>query len=384
MDSKSMSRVFLLSLLLVLLTVNFASFEESLDGSCGNKKDGAERLKGSDTSCGCKSNRKTNKEIDDDHSDVTVVTDEGQDELNDELQPSYTDNMVYIQGGQFTMGLNDPILIADGEYPARGVTVSSFYMDMHEVSNQDFERFVNATSYKTEAESFGDSFVLQSLLSEQTLKSITQAVAAAPWWLPVKGASWKHPEGLDTHIKDRMDHPVVHVSWNDAVKYCNWLNKRLPTEAEWEYTCQGGRKNRLYPWGNKEMPKGKHYMNIWQGKFPAENSKEDGYISTAPVTEFPAQNKYGMKNIVGNVWEWTADWWQVNHSSAKSKNPTGAISGKDKVKKGGSYMCHKDTCYRYRCAARSQNTPDSSAGNLGFRCASSELPKYLQRNNDEL
>ncbi|XP_044610186.1 formylglycine-generating enzyme isoform X5 [Equus asinus] len=225
----------------------------------------------------------------------------------------------------------------------------------------------------TKAEKFGDSFVFEGMLSEQVKSDIQQAVAAAPWWLPVKGANWRHPEGPDSTVLHRPDHPVLHVSWNDAVAYCAWAGKRLPTEAEWEYSCRGGLQNRLFPWGNKLQPKGQHYANIWQGEFPVTNTGEDGFRGTAPVDAFPP-NGYGLYNIVGNAWEWTSDWWTVHHSVEETLNPKGPPSGKDRVKKGGSYMCHKSYCYRYRCAARSQNTPDSSASNLGFRCAADHLP----------
>ncbi|KAM6300872.1 formylglycine-generating enzyme [Aegotheles albertisi] len=241
--------------------------------------------------------------------------------------------MVAIPGGVFTMGTDEPEIQPDGEWPARRVHINSFYMDQYEVSNEEFERFVNATGYVTEAEKFGDSFVFEGMLSEEVKADIHQAVAAAPWWLPVKGANWKHPEGPDSSVS-----------------------------------------NRLFPWGNKLQPKGQHYANIWQGVFPTNNTAEDGYKGTAPVTAFPP-NGYGLYNIVGNAWEWTSDWWAVHHSTDEVHNPKGPSSGTDRVKKGGSYMCHKSYCYRYRCAARSQNTPDSSASNLGFRCAADTLPE---------
>lgn len=276
--------------------------------------------------------------------------------------------MVLLPSGVFTMGTDDPGIPVDGESPARRVHIDSFYMDMYEVSNAEFSRFVEVSGHVTEAETFGDSFVFEGLLSEEVKSGIDQAVAAAPWWLPVKGANWRHPEGPDSDIANRLDHPVLHVSWNDAVSFCSWAGKRLPTEAEWEYACRGGLENRLFPWGNKLEPKGRHYANVWQGDFPTTNTGEDGYVKTSPVTDFPP-NGFGLYNMVGNAWEWTADWWTTQHSADEAHNPKGPISGKDRVKKGGSYMCHKSYCYRYRCAARSQNTPDSSASNLGFRCA---------------
>ena len=280
--------------------------------------------------------------------------------------------MVKIEGGVFTMGTDDPIIPQDGEGPARSVQVSSFSIDKFEVSNAEFQQFVADTGYVTETEKFGFSFVLETLLSSEVKDTVTQAVANAPWWLPVENSTWNHPEGPDSTIVDRPHHPVVHVTWNDAVEYCKWLGKRLPTEAEWEYAARGGLENRLYPWGNKEYPKGEHWMNIWGGEFPPtdSNSDEDGYVGTAPVCSYPA-NRYGLYNMAGNVWEWVSDWWKIRHTQNDQQDPTGPPSGKEKVKKGGSYLCHKKYCYRYRCAARSQNTPDSSAGNLGFRCAKS-------------
>lgn len=314
----------------------------------------------------------------DDMEDDMIVEDEEDEEYSEEAKQEAADllsgagdvpvnDQVLINGGVFTMGTDNPILPQDGEAPARQVKISDFLMDKFEISNTDYAKFVADTGYVTETERFGDSFVLDILLSEEVKSEITQAVMNSPWWLPVKGASWKHPEGKESTIAERMSHPVVHVSWNDAVEYCRWSGKRLPTEAEWEYAARTGLKDRLFPWGNNPWPKGGHYMNIWQGEFPYSNTAEDGYVATAPVDSFPP-TKFGLYNIVGNVWEWTADWWTLRHSKEFTTDPQGPPSGTDKVKKGGSYMCHEQTCYRYRCAARSSNTPDSSASNLGFRC----------------
>lgn len=268
------------------------------------------------------------------------------------------------------MGTDTPIFHADGEGPARRVTLPDYYLDVHEVSNNEFGLFVDQTSYVTEAEKFGNSFVPEYFLSKETLGKITQAVQGAQWWLPVDKADWKHPEGPDSDIDARGDHPVVHVSWNDAVAYCHWAGKRLPTEAETEMACRAGKKERLFPWGNKWLP---DLVNTWNGVFPDTNTGEDGWVGTAPVTAYP-ESKLGTKNMIGNVWEWVSDWWKTDHSTEAVSSPFGPKTGTDKVKKGGSFMCHKSYCYRYRCAARSQNTPDSSAYNLGFRCAADTLP----------
>uniref|UniRef100_A0A8C2L1T2 Sulfatase modifying factor 1 n=1 Tax=Cyprinus carpio TaxID=7962 RepID=A0A8C2L1T2_CYPCA len=281
--------------------------------------------------------------------------------------------LVLLQGGWFMMGTDDPGIPQDGEGPQRRVRLDPFYIEEHEVTNQQFQHFTNQTGYITEAERFGDSFVFEGLLSEEVKSTLSSAVAAAPWWSPVKGADWRHPEGPDSTIEHRMNHPVLHVSWSDAQAYCHWAERRLPTEAEWELACRGGLQDRLYPWGNNLLPRGQHYANLWQGDFPNHNTAEDGYANTSPVMSFPA-NGFGLYDMVGNAWEWTADWWNVHHTTEDKYNPKGPETGTDRVKKGGSYMCHKSYCYRYRCAARSQNTPDSSASNLGFRCTADAEP----------
>ncbi|CAG9784978.1 unnamed protein product [Diatraea saccharalis] len=265
-------------------------------------------------------------------------------------------SMVLIPSGDYQVGTDDVVIETDGEGPKKTTNIKSFYLDKFEVSNKDFNNFVKLTNYKTEAEVFGDSFVF-TLFLNNTLREKLQdfRVVQAPWWYKIDGADWQHPHGPDSNISEIMDHPVVHVSWKDAKAYCLWRGARLPTEAEWEAACRGGKQNTKYPWGDKLFPDKKHMANIWQGTFPHHNSVKDGFIGSNPVHFFPA-NGFGLHNMAGNVWEWTEDSWSTE-------------SPKEKVKKGGSYLCHKSYCYRYRCSARSHNTEDSSAGNLGFRCA---------------
>lgn len=277
--------------------------------------------------------------------------------------------MILIEGGEFLMGTNGSEgFTADGESPVHKVKIDSFYIDPYSVTNAKFAEFIDDTGYETEAEKFGWSFVFYSFLSPQIAQTVTQVVQNAPWWYPVKGAYWKHPEGSGSSIVQRMNHPVTHISWNDAQAYCSWAGKRLPTEAEWEYAARGGLESKIYPWGNKLKPNGKHRCNIWQGEFPKTNTKQDGYIGTAPVDSY-TPNGFGLYNVVGNVWEWCSDWFNPTYySKGEMNNPTGPSIGNTRVMRGGSYLCHKSYCNRYRVAARSSNTPDSSSGNIGFRC----------------
>ncbi|WP_274651027.1 formylglycine-generating enzyme family protein [Paenibacillus humicola] len=280
------------------------------------------------------------------------------------------EGMVELEGGPFLMGTDDlESFPADGEGPVRNVTIKPFRIDRCAVTNEAFSKFVEATGYVTEAERFGWSFVFHLLASDQVRASVKQAVPRTPWWLAVEGAYWKRPEGPDSHLEDRMNHPVVHVSWNDAQAYCRWAGKRLPTEAEWEYAARGGLVQKRYPWGDLLKPDGRHRCNIWQGKFPVRDSASDGYAGTCPVDAFEP-NGFGLYNVSGNVWEWCTDWFSPDYHFAGPKvNPSGPPAGQAKVTRGGSYLCHKSYCNRYRVAARSSNTPDSSTGNIGFRCA---------------
>lgn len=285
--------------------------------------------------------------------------------------------MVYIPGGSFLMGSEDAESFPqDGEGPIREVTVNSFYIDPAAVTNASFDEFVAQTGYTTDAERFGWSFVFHLLISDRTAETVVGSVPQAPWWLAVPGADWRHPDGPDSGISERLDHPVVHVSYRDAQAYCSWAGKRLPTEAEWEYAARGGLQSKKYPWGDEIMPDGEHRCNIWQGEFPMQNTASDGYVGTAPVQSY-SPNGYGLYNMSGNVWEWCSDWFTERRRG--KYQPKGPEKGMAKVMKGGSYLCHQSYCNRYRVAARSSNTPDSSTGNIGFRCVADAEPLRTNR-----
>ena len=277
-----------------------------------------------------------------------------------------TNGMVLLEGGSFLMGTDYKNgFPSDGEGPVREVELDPFWIEPFSVTNDQFSKFVAETNYKTEAESFGWSFVFHLFLPKNFPP--TRAVPGSAWWRQVFGADWRHPEGPQSNIKGRENHPVVHISWNDAVRYANWSGKRLPTEAEWEYAARGGLKQKKYPWGDSLLRNGKHQINIWQGKFPDKNTGKDGFIGTCPVDQF-RPNNYGLYNMSGNVWEWCSDWFHPTfHVQASRKNPAGPPQGQAKVMKGGSYLCHKSYCNRYRVGARTHNTPDSSTGHMGFR-----------------
>jgi formylglycine-generating enzyme len=288
---------------------------------------------------------------------------------------------VRLSGGVFAMGDHfDEGYPADGERPVHPVELSPFWIDVTSVTNAHFATFVKATGYTTDAERFGSSAVFHMNVAADPPDILGRA-AGTPWWIDVRGADWRHPEGPRSNIGDRQRHPVVHVSHNDAQAYARWAGKRLPTEAEWEYAARGGLVGARFPWGDELNPGGKWLCNIWQGQFPHVNTVEDGHLLTSPAKSFH-ENGHGLWSMVGNVWEWCDDWFSPTtyadrkmgaSAESPSTDPHGPDSGQARVMRGGSFLCHDSYCYRYRVAARSSNTPESSSSNIGFRCANDDV-----------
>ncbi|MFI5132435.1 MAG: formylglycine-generating enzyme family protein [Chitinophagales bacterium] len=310
------------------------------------------------------------------------------------------EGMVWIEGGTFMMGADNNQASPD-EYPKHKVSVSGFWMDATEVTNVQFEKFVKATGYVTTAEKDVDWNELKEQVEPGTPKPPDSMLKAASlvfrpvsgkaevdlrdysqWWEWKRGANWQHPEGPNSTIKGKENYPVVQVSWDDAVAYCKWANKRLPTEAEWEYASRGGLVNNIYSWGNKPVDAGIPYCNYWQGKFPVKNDMTDQYYMSAPVKSFPP-NGYGLYDIAGNVWEWCSDLYrndyynQINFPQGIA-DPTGPVKSYDpeepfspkRVTRGGSFLCNESYCTGYRCARRMKSSPDTGLEHLGFRCVS--------------
>jgi len=283
------------------------------------------------------------------------------------------DTFVDVPAATFRMG-DDSVWAypGDGEGPVHDVALDAFRIDRFAITNHAFSRFVDATDWTTDAERFGWSFVFGGLLPDDFPD--TRAVVGTEWWRQVRGASWRRPEGPQSDLAGRDDHPVVQVSWRDAAAYCRWTGTRLPTEAEWERAARGGRAGTVFPWGDDLEPSGEHRMNVFQGSFPGRNTGADGFLGTAPVNAFPP-NDLGLHNVTGNVWEWCADWFDVAaYEHHHAQNPRGPSRGERRAQRGGSYLCHLSYCRRYRVSARYGSEPESSTGNTGFRVAADPLP----------
>lgn len=272
---------------------------------------------------------------------------------------------VEIPGGKAFVGTDHPILVDDAEGPLRRKTVAPFRIGVTTITNAQFAEFIDATGYVTEAERFGWSFVFWSQVPERI--GPTQGVVDVEWWRRVEGANWRDINGPGTAGTAWMpDHPVVQVSWNDARAYAEWIGGRLPTEAEWEHAARGGLGDVPFPWGEQEPDDTAHFpCNIWQGRFPDTNLGHDGYLTTAPAQSF-APNGYGLYNLVGNVWEWTSEPFRIRSLRRQAKARQASMKGY-KLAKGGSFLCHKSYCFRYRIAARTGNSPDSTTTHTGFR-----------------
>jgi len=329
-------------------------------------------------------------------------------------EPAATpDEMVWIPGGEFWMGHNDipemnapnPDRIKPDEGPAHEVSLDGFWMDEHEVTNRQFAEFVAMTGYVTYAETtptredfarsgadpaaipvealYAGSMCFKNNFDKSNLPvefdEDGHPIGQANWeynvWEVVADANWQHPDGPSSSIEDRMDHPVVHVNWEDAVAYCEWAGKRLPTEAEFEYAALGG-EDRKFPWGDEREPDGKYMCNYWQGTFPIDRQNLDGFLTSAPVKSFPP-NAYGLYDISGNVWEWCHDYYHINYySESPKRNPKGPSESFDpqepgiikRVQRGGSFMCNTNSCTGYRTRARMRGEFTSGSFHNGFRC----------------
>ena len=308
--------------------------------------------------------------------------------------------MVWIPGGGFTMGSEDAGSKLN-EKPSLKVTVDGFWLDEHDVTNAEFRRFVEATGYKTTAERPVDWEQLRKQVAPGTPKppdemllpgSLVFTPLAGPvdlgdmnaWWRWTTGASWRHPEGPGSNLDGRESHPVVQVSWDDAMAYAKWAGKRLPTEAEWEYASRGGLEKKRFAWGDEFKPNGRYMANTWTGEFPHKNTKEDGFTGTSPVKSYPP-NGYGLYDMGGNVWNWVSDWYRPDtHARQKlepschnpqgpssSYNPGHPYENQERVTKGGSFLCHPSYCESYRPSARRGTPPDTGMSHIGFRCAMS-------------
>lgn len=310
------------------------------------------------------------------------------------------ERMVWIPGGEFLMGAENPSASMSGGHdskpdasPRHRVIVDGFWMDQTEVTNAQFERFVAATGHVTTAEEIPRA---EDFPGAPATTLVAGSVVFAPtahavplndhfqWWTYVKDANWRHPDGPASDLRGRENHPVVHVSYADALAYAKWAGKRLPTEAEWEFAARGGLTGQLYTWGNELRPGGRWMANIYEGKFPTHDTGEDGFAGIAPVGQYPV-NGYGLHDIGGNVWEWCADWYRSDYYAqlaaqpSPARNPQGPAESFDpaepgtpkRVHRGGSFLCNDQYCTRYMVGTRGKGEPDTGTNHLGFRCVKS-------------
>ena len=303
-------------------------------------------------------------------------------------RPAAPQGMIWIPAGTFVMGGQDD---APDNKPLHSATLDGFWMDKTEVTNQQFEVFVSATGYKTVAERKPDAKDFPGVPEDKLVPGA--AVFTPPlgpvsldehliWWRYVPGADWRHPGGPETNLKGRETHPVVNTCWDDAAAYAKWAGKSLPTEAQWEYAARGGLDRQRYVWGAELTPNGKWQANIWQGRFPNENTELDGFRGTSPVASFPP-NGYGLYDMAGNVWEWCADWYRPDYyENSPLENPQGPRESFDpsepgmpkRVQRGGSILCSDMYCIRYLPGARGKGAPDTGLSHLGFRCVKQPAP----------
>ncbi len=357
-------------------------------------------------SCGSnKEDQSVQKKTDSIHSCMQVPTRFGKGSDTTGIafnQDTSYSGMVLIPGGSFDMG-GDNDQASEDEFPKHKVNITSFYMDATEVTNVQFQQFVDATGYVTTAEQKPDWNELKKTLPPGTAKPSDDMLVAASlvfkpgsgpvdlndysqWWSWVAGASWKHPQGPNSSIKGKEQYPVVQVSWYDAKAYCKWAGKRLPTEAEWEFAARGARTNQIYPWGNEHISKGTLKANSWEGNFPYQNEQRDGYLTSAPVKAYTC-NPYGLFDMAGNVWEWCNDWYDNKYYASVSGNtvlnPSGPQKSFDpqdpytpkKVLRGGSFLCNDSYCSGYRVARRMKSSPDTGLEHTGFRCVKDVAPE---------
>lgn len=295
------------------------------------------------------------------------------------LEPAETpEGMIWIENGSFIMGSDQGLL---DERPAHKVNLNGFWIDQYEVTNAEFVKFVTETGYESYSEEVEDSLVFVSpyLTSGQPVRPMS-------WWKLVANANWQHPEGEQDSIEGKENHPVVHVTYEDASAYCNWLEKELPTEAQFEYAARGGLEGEIYSWGSQPRHRHEAMTNHWQGNFPYHNENSDGHANTAPVGSFPPNN-YGLYDITGNVWEWVSDWYHPNYySNSPRRNPTGVPRAESldpneptlpkRSIRGGSFLCSENYCSGFRVSARMPAEPSSSTNHTGFRCVANRVSLF--------